>query len=249
MINVLTIDSEKESAERLGLKTLTYFGDKYVESFDNSVNVRWGNSRKILSRSGAEVDFKFVVNPAENIAFNCRKHEALKKLSLIVKTPTLYETEVPAGIVAVVRPIEHSGGSNFQVKTGPFTLNRGHEYATEFIRTSIEYRVWFINGKTLCARRARSADRSEYPCRSEWGYEFCEITKKLHNQTVLAARYIGLDCGAADILSKNGVYYFLELNSAPTLDLKCLDVFYKKNLKKLIQKKFPHITIESGLLL
>jgi predicted ATP-grasp superfamily ATP-dependent carboligase len=244
MINVFTINNEYDSACRLGYQTFTY-RDNYVEEYDSNVNIRWGNSGLLLNKNGNEVDFKRVINPAHNISFNCRKNKSLKKLAEVVLTPKIYEENVPDGELVVVRPMEHAGGSDFSVKTGPFTLEIGYQYATQYIKTKTEYRVWFINGKTLCAKRACSRDKSKYPCRSEWGYIFCPITKQLHDDTVRAALHIGLEVGAADVLSKNGHYYFLELNSAPTIDMMRIERFYKRNLVKLIAKKFPDIRIEN----
>jgi glutathione synthase/RimK-type ligase-like ATP-grasp enzyme len=60
-----------------------------------------------------------------------------------------------------------------------------------------------------------------------------------------AAKIIGLEAGAADILSANGHYYFLELNSAPTIDLMRIERFYKRNIVKLIAKKFPTFKTET----
>jgi hypothetical protein len=169
MINILTIDSEYDSACRLGFKTTTYI-NKHAEDFDNEINIRWGNSHLLLDKENKEVDFKNVINPGLIISANCRKHEALKKMSAVVHTPKMFEEAVPDGLLVVVRPVEHAGGSGFSVKNGPLTLEKGHEYATQYIKTKTEYRVWFINGKTLCAKRVCSKDKSKYPCRSEWGY-------------------------------------------------------------------------------
>lgn len=242
MVNVFTIESEFESAQRLGFPTYTSF-KKTFEEHNKDVNVRWGNSGKIEDKTGRVRDFDMVINPSSKIRDNCRKHEALKRMSKIVLTPKMYEKYVPDGSLVVVRPIEHAGGSDFSVKRGPLDLDYGYEYATDYIKTKTEYRVWFINGRTMCARRARSADKSEYPCRSEWGYEFCDISPILHEQTLKAANLIGLDAGAADILSKNGHYYFLELNSAPSVDLMRIENFFRYNLEDLIFKKFPNVSL------
>lgn len=74
---------------------------------------------------------------------------------------------------------------------------------------------------------------SQFPCRSEWGYYFVNNIPKLSKQTLLAKKTIGLDFGAADVLKYKNEYYFLELNSAPSIDHWRLEEFYKKEINKL----------------
>jgi hypothetical protein len=240
MINIFTIESEYESALRLGFTTHKNV-EKKVEIFNKDINIRWGNSNLLLNKYCEYEEFKYVVNPAENIRRNCRKHESLKRLSKVVHTPKLFEDFIPDKELVVVRPVEHTGGKEFSVKTGPFYIEKYYEYATSFIKTKTEYRVWFCNGNTMCAWRARSSDKSEYPNRAEWGYIFCDISPNLHKQTLLAAKCLGLELGAADVLAKNGHFYFLELNSAPSIDLMRIETFFRENIYDLVYRKFPNV--------
>jgi len=244
-IKILTIDSELESARRLGYpNTTTHLGD-YAHKFDNNIVIRWGNSRWLYDAEGKkQMDVKNVINPAPNIRKNCEKAGATKLLSQVVNVPTLYERNVPKSVLAVVRPMEHSAGNGFSVKEGPFKVSDG-TYATRYLdvtKKGGEYRVWFCGNRTLCGKRYKMEcnEEQKYPCRSNWGYDFCDgISKDLHNQTILAARKIGLDCGAADVLFYKGKWYFLELNSAPSVDHRVVREFYQKSLEILINKKFP----------
>jgi len=240
---VLTIDSEHESASKLGYKTGSYLGD-FAHKFDNKIVIRWGNSRWLYDQAGAkQADFKNVLNPAQAIRRNCEKANATKLMAQVVNVPTLWEKSVPADVLAVVRTHEHSSGRGFSVRKGPFKVEPG-TYAARYLdvtKEGAEYRVWFCGNKTMCGRRHKMQCNpdEQYPCRSMWGYTFVDgISKELHNATLLAARKIGLEFGAADVLFHKGKWYFLELNSAASLDHRVVCEFFKTNLKLLIDKKF-----------
>ena len=106
-IKVLTIESELESATRLGFPTSTYMGD-YVDKYDKDIVIRWGNSKFVPNRATGkrESEFKNVVNQAKIIRQNCCKAIATKLMAQVVNVPTLWEKKVPAGVLAVVRPHE-----------------------------------------------------------------------------------------------------------------------------------------------
>jgi hypothetical protein len=164
-------------------------------------------------------------------------------MSLVVNVPTLWEKSVPKDVLAVVRPHEHSSGFGFSVKKGPFKVQSG-TYATRYLdvtKEGAEYRVWFCGNKTMLAKRHKMECNTDEICRSMWGYTFCDgISKELHNATLLAAKKIGLEFGAADVLFYKGKWYFLELNSAASLDHRVVCEFFQTNLKLLIEKKFPN---------
>lgn len=248
-IQILTIDSEYESACRLGYQTHTHFDD-FSNKFDNDIVVRWGNSYYISSSKNntKQSDFKNVINPADKIKLNCKKHEAIKFLAQVVDVPTIYTKSVPKNVSAVIRPNEHSAGNGFFVKKGPLKIEKGF-YGTRYLKTDAEYRVWFCGDKTMCGRRIRMSynEKTKFPCRSNWGYEFStSIASKLHHQTLMAAKKIGLEVGAADVLFYKGKYYFLELNSAASIDHRKIREFYQKSIKELFRKKFPQLFEEKS---
>lgn len=236
--NVLTIDSEYNSAVRLGFPTYKYI-PSYDENFKDSLVIRWGNSTTPYDKSGKNIEYKNVINPSKAIYLNCHKNKALETLSSVVLTPKIFKNQVPKGKLAVYRNQEHSSGKSFTVQKGPFKIDE-YRYATEFIKTDKEFRVFFCNNKTMMCRRVTyRADRlkEKYPCRSLWTYSFYKkVPKKLHKQVLAAARAIGLQTGGADILYKNRNYYFLELNSACSLDHKKIISFYKRNLNAIVTK-------------
>lgn len=247
---VVTIDSELESAKKLGYNTTTFIGD-YANRYDNKIVIRWGNSRYLYDNNGSrQLDFKYVLNPAQCIRRNCEKANATKLMSLVVNTPTLWETKVPKDVLAVVRTHEHSSGHGFRVEKGPFNVQYG-TYATRYLdvtKEGAEYRVWFCGGKTMLARRHKMMCNPDekYPCRSMWGYTYMDgISKELHVATLLAAKKIGLEFGAADVLFHKGKWYFLELNSAASLDHRLTIEFFQKNIQALIEKKFGAVIAEA----
>ena len=250
-IKVFTIESEYESACRLGYPTHTWLGD-YASKYNNDIIIRWGNSSNLYTDGGGRsADFKHVLNPANCIKQNCRKHESVKLMAQVVNVPTLYEKSVPKNVLAVIRPTEHAAGNGFSVQRGPLKIERG-TYGTRFLKTDAEYRVWFCGDKTMCGRRVKMQcnEEQEYPCRSNWGYEFCKsISPALHYQTLMAAKKIGLDVGAADVLYYKKKWYFLELNSAASVDNRVVREFYQKALEELIDERFPKETLNKALLL
>lgn len=247
-IKVYTIGSELDSARRLGFDTTTCIWDR-TEEFDSNIVIRWGNSGRHYNKNDYLSEFKNVINNWKSISLNCRKQLALKKLSTVVNTPKIFEKEVPKGVLAVVRPTAHSSGAGFSVRTGPLNLNRD-VYATQFIKTDKEFRTWFCGDQVIGAKRVPLKDIKvdKFPCRSAWGYKFCNIPEKLKQQTLLAAKTIGLEVGAADILYHNKKYYFLELNSGVTVDTKTIREFYQTNLIKLIKKKFPEFKLDNPII-
>jgi hypothetical protein len=243
MIKLFTICSEQRSAEKLGFPTFTYSGYN-VNEFNNDVVLRWGNSMYLCNSENRVQEFKNVINHSKSIHLNCQKLNALKALSTVVKTPTIFEKVVPKRQLSVIRPHTHTGGSGFSVKRGPYVIDNS-VYATQYLKTNIEYRVWYINGQTLMARRITSNKtrlKEKYPCRSLWSYKFYKaVPKQLHDQVCKAFAKIGLVSGAADVLKYRKKYYFLELNSAPTIDNSRLVDFFSKNIKLIAKQMFPDL--------
>jgi hypothetical protein len=242
-IILLTIESEFESAKNLGFETVTELPG-YTEDYNNFIIIRWGNSRMNYNKLGIRQDFKNVINKARDIRNNCIKHNSLKKLSEVVKIPEFYKENSLLNEYYVVRPIQHSRGTGFEIKKSPLEINPYEKYAIKFIKTDLEYRVWFCAGKTFCCTRVPLKKLGniigEFPCRAEYGYSYCDIDPKLHNLTIKAFKHLNLEFGAADVLCKDGEYYWTELNTACSLDAGKVIKFYKENITDLINSKFPN---------
>lgn len=230
-VQLLTIQGEFASAKTLGFATTCDVWD--IDR--HNIVIRWGNSETCYE------EFPHVINSSSAIHHNCLKNKALEVISSVAPVPTRFLSRVPKGHRAVVRYFTHSGGKEFLIKDGPWSIPKGM-YATEFIDTQSEFRVWFCNGNVLYAKRVpMNGKQKGSVCRSEWGYYFLgdwgrDVPTLLKNYTLKAAKALRLKFGAADVLVKDGKYYFLELNSAPTMDSKIVREFFKANLAKLIEK-------------
>lgn len=218
MLCVFASSGTKESGEKLGYDCYTS-AIELVKAFGTIANpqlVRWGNSQALRV-----ADPRKTYNKQTAISLNANKLDASRVLGDVVRTPRIFTRAVPHGVDAVCRPIQHAHGVDFTILTGPASIPDGM-YGAEWIRTDHEYRVWFAFDKMLAAYRTQPAaeETSEYPCRSKWNYEFCGCGSKITQVVKYAKTAIGLDLGAADILSVDGGpnYVVLELNSAPSLD-------------------------------
>ena len=155
---VLTTNSEEKSARRLGFPVYTYFPHE-IKDFKNVVVIRYGNGyveAVVENPIFAETDdFPNVINPASAIALNVNKDKALENLSKHVTTPQIYKDFVPKGRKCVYRKTAHAFGEGFKLKKGGFKVEDGH-YATDFISTKREVRVFVAGNKTLCCSRKKT---------------------------------------------------------------------------------------------
>lgn len=232
MFSLLIPTAKRESARDMGFPTFrTNEFPHHKKQYRESLVIRWGNSCLFETNDGKTREFKNVANPSSAIALNCDKYRARRTFAKVVNTPKDFKSLVPRGEYAVVRPESHAAGSGFQVVEGPFVVPAWH-YASEFVKTDKEYRVWFADGKTFAGQRvALHGESNKMPCRSNWGYSYRDVPAKLHADTLLAAAEIGLTFGAADVLIKGSKYYFLELNSAPSVDAPSVCRFFKEAIQ------------------
>lgn len=237
---ILTSDAMRPSAERLAsaMNARMVTSACEIPSAHNPTVIRWGTSDLChLPR-----DFDVVMNPAIKIKENSDKLRSLLKMAVAVTTPTIFRRTIPSGVKAVVRPMEHSRGSDFHLVTGPATVPSGH-YAKEFISNTSEYRVWFVGDAYFSGKRApmeSQGQRATDPCRSLWGYSgFAGATENQVRFVGAAKRALGLDFGAADILwdRDNEEYLMLEINTAPALDHDRVLQFYATQLEALTNER------------
>lgn len=241
-VRVLTTEGNIQSAGKLGFPTYTRVEDitDDLATDEVGVMVRWGHS-------GGN-DHELVLNPAAAISDNCDKLSSKQALAGAVDAPAIYTSRVPRGITAVLRPLEHSQGSGFQLVAGPCAVPAG-SYASKFIKTEKEYRVWFCGSHVFCARRVPmegQGQAADEPCRSKWGYAWQDdVFPILGRKTQLARETLGLDLGAADVLwhEEERKYYFLELNTACSLDHRKVLEFFKRSIPLAIQRKYSTIGV------
>lgn len=223
-LKVLAIPATMESARRLGYQTYDSATD-LADSCSSDIKVlRWGSSYVCDRINGYDVG-----NPAEVIRFNVNKLESLQRLGEVVKAPRVFRRNVPVGVRAVVRPMEHARGQDFQIVRGPYRLEEGF-YGAEYLETPHEYRVWFAYDRYMAAYRTALRNRGQSgPNRAEFGYEFTGCGPSLTGIVRTAAQELGFKTGAADVLCLDNVrdYAILEINSAPALDQPRVLQFFK----------------------
>lgn len=250
-IIVLAIQKDFQSARKLGFNTVTKL-EGHVEDYGDAVIVRYGNSYLLRDMLGNIRDYQNTVNSAKSIRDNCRNKDfTLKRISKIVNTPKIWTCNegVPRGIHVVYRPTHHTQGEHFRVVEGGFTVQPGF-YATQWIQTEKEFRVWFVNNGQNCnfliARRFSQKpeeNNKQFKCRSLWSYNFIKNGgfEVLKSKVKSISDLLGLEFGAVDVLSKDGTYYFLECNTAPSIDYPVLEEFFTKGIKGIINIKFKHL--------
>lgn len=223
MLRVLAIPATMESARKLGYPAYESASDlaEALRNTDDRV-LRWGSSYESDRLRGREVG-----NDPAVIKGNLNKLESLSRLGEVVKAPRVFRRNVPAGVKVVVRPIEHTRGEDFQIRTGPFRLEEG-TYGAEYFDTRHEYRVWFAYNRFMAAYRTAMRGQSG-PNRAGFGYEFTGCGQYLTSIVRTAANELGFKTGAADVLCLDGQrdYAILEINSAPALDQPRVLQFFK----------------------
>lgn len=116
-------------------------------------------------------------------------------------------------------------------------------HLTKYIPVDREYRVHVMGNEVIqvCIKIPDDNTHEKDMIRNlEHGWHFAECNdwvnmyKKMKQMAIDSVNILGLDFGAVDIiLGKDGKYYVLEVNTAPGLDNKRLEL-YVENLTKLI---------------
>ena len=131
----------------------------------------------------------------------------------------------------VVRPRTHSQGRNLFVVEGHevFDLVQGEPalqqgwYARQLIDKALEYRVYVICGRVVCVSQKIPEDPTQVAWNhhqgssfrnvrwSSWPLDVCQLAVDCHNLS-------GLHTSGIDVMvSTDGIPYFIEANSAPTM--------------------------------
>lgn len=229
-------NSAKALAEHPGFKrNLTY---KYVKP--NDIIVNWGSSTlPAVPPKG----FALMLNTHADVAVAANKHSAFFKMgtegvSIVPWTHLRGIAQVWAddGNTIVVRNklTGHSGDGiiiiekNQEVPQAPLY--------TKYVFKTKEFRVHVANGKVIdTQQKIRDPDREpiNWKVRShENGFIYVRNNVSVDvirdNLSIDAIGALGLDFGAVDIVQdKHGVYYVLEVNTAPGLEGQTLDNYVK----------------------
>lgn len=140
----------------------------------------------------------------------------------------------------------HSGDGIVVIEKGKVqTLSDLMQYEaplyTKYVFKDAEYRVHVIGNKVVDTqqkiRDPKVAEPKSWKVRSHGnGFIYARNNiepSQLRDQIAIAAcKAIGLDFGAVDIVVKNGVYYVLEVNTAPGLEGQTV-VNYAKAIKEM----------------
>lgn len=242
MIKVFTISSEEQSARKLGFETFTHV-EGYTEDQDKNICIRWGNSGRTYSKDGSVKDFKNVLNKAESIRTNCVKDKALALLSKVVSVPTLFRAGdlVTKGCDIIYRPIEHTAGNNFRlIKGGNFRIESGM-YGKEYIENNKEWRVFFAGNQVMGCLRYKHKESLDSICKSLWSYDFLRMPESLKEECHKAKEVLNLDFGCWDIIEKNKKYFWLEGNTACTIDHSAILKFFKSGLERIMKERFSYL--------
>lgn len=229
MIRVLA-SRHAESSIKLGYPVYTDPGALVADFRPPDTILRWGTSEPV-----APVYRDRQITTAEAVATNVDKLASLLEMREVVRVPDIYERNVPRGVRVVVRTRQHAQGEGFRIVTGPYTC-APDEYAVRFVDTPTEYRVWFACEQLYAAQRVPKDDVPVTECRSKWAYSWRGVPRNLGPKVLAAAGRIGLKTGAADVLynEADNRYYFLELNSAPSLDHRRVIDFFRNSVDQYV---------------
>ena len=232
-IYILTRPDNAKSAVKLGYPVVSV--DSLIPS--GSKVIRWGNGLTPDKRG-----WEMVLNKAGVLAISTSKLQALEALARTVNVPEVYHhgDVYTSGHRYVERPENHAEGSDFTIVEGRNNRTCHGHHATRYIEDANEYRVWFVRDKYLIARRVPIPSKGQQesdPCRSKWGYKFLkEVFPKLKEEVAKARTAIPLDFGAIDVLwsQADSKWYFLEFNSAPSLDHDAVLEHFQTHLKAIL---------------
>lgn len=207
--------------------------------------INWGMGQGNTARAN-------MLNRPQVIAQTINKYQFLRTMSgrIEVRVPTVLNAGQRLGIGKwVIRPNEHSEGSDFRVihveRFQSEVVPSGH-HATAFIEPTREYRVWFYkdDGYLTAKRVPRTSEgqSASDECRSRWGYSFVDSNFDGAITMIRAMRaIIPIDFGAVDMLwhTTERQWYVLEVNSAPSLDHSEVLSFFKRHFEAWVASVTP----------
>jgi glutathione synthase/RimK-type ligase-like ATP-grasp enzyme len=129
------------------------------------------------------------------------------------------------------------------------TLKNTKHYWIKYIPTDREYRIHVMGDEVIqiCKKIPNDNTHENDMIRNlESGWHLAEARNwqegynKLKEIAIASVKYLGLDFGAVDvILGKDKQYYVLEVNTAPGLDNKRLDLYVENFIKLVTLKQAP----------
>lgn len=175
---------------------------------------------------GRPINFGFGINPHAINSPQAIQNASNKRIALQimneagVPTPILYPAPK---IPCVARPDRHRAGSGFylcrEYNDLDWALRQGATHFMEFIEGGREFRVHIAFGKSIkiAEKIGGNSIIRNFAHGSTFMYPDFNHKKTLREVCKKAVMSLGLDFGAVDVIYKEGKYYVLEVNSAPSL--------------------------------
>lgn len=183
---------------------------------------------------GREINYGYPVadgalNSKRSINRASNKRRALEVMrEAEVPTPELYDPR-QARVMAweqplIGRPDRHRAGAGFYKCTGSNAVIRATELGVthfmEYIEGGREFRVHVAFGKSIKIAEKVGGTGNIRTFKNGWYFGYPEDfhhKKSLRKYAKLALEALELDFGAVDIIWKDGRWYVLEVNTAPSL--------------------------------
>lgn len=158
----------------------------------------------------------------------------------------------------------HKKGKDIEIYKSEDIIDYKHlrntkHYWIKYIPVNSEYRVHVMNDTVIqiCKKIPNDDTHENDMIRNlEHGWHFAEARNwengynKLKEMAIASVKILGLDFGAVDIiLGKDKNYYVLEVNTAPGLDNKRLDLYVENFLRLILLKQRPNRRIRARLVL
>jgi glutathione synthase/RimK-type ligase-like ATP-grasp enzyme len=209
---------------------------------DKDVLIRWG-SRSYINEGEAVVFNKCDALKKASNKLMFRKESIknfIKVPFTVTKLDELFGLNYSEGVV--IRPEQHRAGQNYIVVDTPAEATRAIRkldckwYASEFIDKTNEYRVQYAFGRILSVKEKPKPEATAKKNRGPWNFAVNEddwtyiawgdYDINMVHEVVKSAESIGIDFCAFDVMKdKNGQFYILEANTAPTLSPYTIDRF------------------------
>jgi D-alanine-D-alanine ligase len=164
------------------------------------------------------------INPARAVALAAHKPRALRAMIAAgVPTPRLFSLD-NAEFPCVGRPDKHRAGQGFYLchnrHQAVAAARRGASHFLAFIEAGREFRVHVAFGQSIKLAEKIGGDpiikNFSYGSRFMYPADF-HHKQSLRRVAKAAVAALGLDFGAVDIIFKDGSFYVLEVNTAPSL--------------------------------
>jgi len=232
-----------------------FFDDSFIvkhnnKSFlpkDDDVIIFWGTHRYPAWYERAKNNRNIlIINSPESIAIACNKllsfNKFYEKDILIPEYTTNIETANNFIKPVLAREtLGGQGGVGIEIISDGMGIPVAKIYV-KYIDKDKEYRVHVFNNKAI--KYSRKIPRSSVECHDEFiwshdnGYYFNRVrpNSRAEEISLRAINAIGLDFGAVDIVVKDGLYYVLEVNTAPGLQGQSVEV-YGNAIKNFIEEK------------